>query len=248
MQVIPAVDIRGGRCVRLQQGDYSRETVFAEDPVAQAERWVAAGAGRLHVVDLDGAREGGSPNEDAVRRILAAVDVPVQVGGGIRTQEAVDHWLQAGVDRVIVGTAAVRNPAFAAGATARHPGRIAVSVDALDGRVAVAGWREATSQPVAAVLRAMWEGGVRHLLYTDIGRDGTLAHPDVIAFSRLLESLPELRDSAGGQAAITYAGGMASAADVRALLPLKIEGVILGRALYEGRLDLREALEAAAAG
>lgn len=245
--MIPAVDIRGGRCVRLLRGDYARETVFGDDPVEQAERWVAAGARRLHVVDLDGARDGGSPNEKAVRRILAAVAVPVQVGGGIRTQEAVDRWLDAGVERVIVGTAAVRDPAFAAGAAARHPGRIAVSVDAISGRVAVGGWRETTDRPVDSVLRTMWENGVRHLLYTDISRDGTLAHPDVAAFGRLLAGLPVLRASPSGEAAITYAGGMASVSDVRALLPLRIEGVVLGRALYEGRVDLREALEAAGA-
>lgn len=245
MEVIPAVDIRAGRCVRLVQGDYDRETVFDEDPVRAAVRWVEAGARRLHVVDLDGARHGGSPNEGVVRRMLAAVTVPIQVGGGIRTLEAVDRWLAAGVERVIVGTAAVEEPSFAEAVAQRHPGRVAVSVDVAGGRIVVRGWQERTPTAAAAFLRRMWQSGVRHLLYTDVDRDGTMAHPDVDALQHLLEGLPELRDKSG-TAALTYAGGVASVDDIRALLRLQIEGVILGRALYEGRIELPEALATAA--
>jgi len=245
VEVIPAVDIRAGRCVRLVQGNYDRETVFDEDPVRAAVRWVEAGAPRLHVVDLDGARQGGSPNEGVVRRMLAVVRVPVQVGGGIRTVEAVDRWLEAGVERVIVGTAAVEEPSFAAAVAQRHPGRVAVSVDVAGGRIAVRGWRRTMPEAAAAFLLRMWQSGVRHLLYTDVDRDGTLAHPDVDAVRHLLEGLPELRDKEG-TAPLIYAGGVASVEDIRALKPLRIEGVILGRALYEGCVDLREALAVAA--
>ena len=235
MEIIPAIDLRGGRCVRLVQGDYDRETVFSDDPVAVARRWVEEGASRLHVADLDGAREGRPVNDEAARRIIEAVAVPVQVSGGVRDHDAIDGWLAAGADRVVLGTAAVRDPKFAQEACRRHGERIIVSVDARDGMVATEGWREATEQRVEELIRDLAALGVPRFVYTDIGRDGTLTSPNFEAVDALVKAIA---------APVIAAGGVAEVAHLVRLAELGAEGAIVGRALYDGGLHLPEALAA----
>ena len=237
MEIIPAVDLRGGRCVRLVQGDYDRETVFSDDPVAVAQRWAGLGAPRLHVADLDGAREGRPVNEAAARAIIEAVSVPVQVSGGVRTLDAVDRWVEAGAARVVLGTAVVHDPALAGRACRAHGERIVVSVDAKDGLVATDGWTS-TSEVRADELIARLVGlGVRRFVYTDIARDGTLTSPNYEAIEALVKSV---------DAALIAAGGVAEVAHLVRLAELGVEGVIVGRALYDGRVDLTDALAAVA--
>ncbi len=238
MEVIPAIDLRGGRCVRLIQGDYDRETVFSDDPIATAQRWASEGAPRLHVVDLDGAREGRPVNDAVVREIIAAVSVPVQVAGGVRDLDAVQRWIDAGADRVILGTAAVRDPELAAEAARKHGERIVVSVDGRDGLFAGQGWREQTNQRVDELLRRFYELGVRRFVYTDIGVDGTLTSPNYAAVELLLRATP---------APLIAAGGVADVEHLVRLAALGVEGAIVGRALYEGRVRLPDALAAVAA-
>ena len=235
MEVIPAIDLRGGRCVRLFQGDYDRETVFSDDPVATAKRWAGQGASRLHVVDLEGARDGQQANAGAVRAIIDAVDLPVQVAGGVRTLEIVAAWLERGADRAVLGTAAVQEPQFAADAVARYGDRIVVSIDARDGYFAAAGWREQTDQRVDDLFVRFVELGVKRFVYTDIGVDGTLTAPNYDAIEALLRSTP---------AKLIAAGGVAQIEHIVRLAELGVEGVIVGRALYEGTLLLPDALAA----
>lgn len=235
MEIIPAIDLRGGRCVRLFQGDYDRETVFSDDPVAMAHHWVEQGAQRIHVVDLDGARDGRPVNEAAVRSIIEAVDVPVQVAGGIRALAAIEGWLEAGADRVVLGTAAVRDPEFAAEAARRHGERVLVSIDARDGVVATDGWRQSTDLQAEELLRRLAALGVKRFAYTDIGRDGTLGSPNFEAVETMV---------AATDAPIIAAGGVAEVAHVVRLAELGAEGVIVGMALSDGRLRLPEALAA----
>lgn len=235
MEVIPAVDLRGGRCVRLVQGDYEREISYSDDPVAVAERWGEQGAPRLHVVDLDGAREGRPVNGDAVRAIIEAVSVPVQVAGGVRDLDAVARWLAAGADRVVLGTAVLRDPELAAEACRRHGERIVVSIDARDGIVAAEGWREATDLRADELLRRLAELGVQRFVYTDIARDGTLTSPNF----EVIEALLRVTD-----AKLIAAGGVAEVAHLVRLAELGVEGAIVGRALYDGRVALPEALAA----
>ena len=236
MEVIPAIDLRAGRCVRLYQGDYDRETVFSDDPVEVASRWASLGARRLHVVDLDGAREGESANLEVVRAIASAVSAPVQVGGGIRSAEAAQTALDAGAQRVIVGTAAVRDPDLAPGLCATMGAeRVVVSVDARDGYVAVHGWTEGSDTRASALVRRMEGRGVRRFMYTDIARDGTLEGPNFAAIERLLGETG---------ARLIAAGGVSSVADLLRLRDTGVEGAIVGRAIYTGDVDLGEALEA----
>jgi len=234
MELIPAIDIRGGRCVRLDQGDFGRETVFADDPVEVARRWCDEGAARLHVVDLDGAREGRPVNAALVGRIVDAARVPVQVGGGLRDKPAIQRYLDAGVDRVVLGTAAVKDRALLAEALAEHGRRIVVSVDARVGVVAVEGWEEETRLAAADLMSELAALGVPRFIYTDTLRDGTLQGPDIAA----IESL-----KARVSAPIIYAGGVSSIEDLVRLVPLGLEGAIVGKALYTRDVVLREALE-----
>ena len=234
MELIPAIDIRGGRCVRLDQGDFGRETVFADDPVEVARRWCDEGAARLHVVDLDGAREGRPVNAELVGRIVDAARVPVQVGGGLRDRPAIQRYLDAGVDRVVLGTAAVKDRALLAEALAEHGRRIVVSVDARVGLVAVEGWEEETRLAAADLMSELAAQGVPRFIYTDTLRDGTLEGPDLAA----IESL-----KAKVSAPIIYAGGVSSIEDLVRLVPLGLEGAIVGKALYTRDVVLREALE-----
>ena len=241
MEVIPAIDIRGGLCVRLEQGDYARETVFGDDPAAMARRWQEAGVPRIHVVDLDGAREGRPVNEEAVRSILSAVSVPVQLGGGVRDLSAVERCLSAGVGRVVLGTAAVKNPEVLVEAVSLYRERVVVGVDARDGIVATEGWMEASGVPVGELVRRLSEAGVRRVIYTDIARDGMMSGPNIGALAALLEETAGLPSPV----AVIASGGVSSPEHVRRLASVGVEGVIVGRALYTGALDLREALQAA---
>ncbi len=236
MEIIPTIDIRGGRCVRLVQGDYDRETVFADDPAAVARRWRDAGAKRLHVVDLDGAREGRAVNAESVERIVAAVDVPVQLGGGLRNLETISGYLEVGVERVVLGTAAVKDQALLASALARFPGRIGVGVDARDGIVVTEGWRDDSGITATELVRQIAELGVPWVIYTDTLRDGTLTEPNFDALETLLSNPQHLR--------IIYAGGVSTIDHLRRLAETGVEGAIVGRALYEGDINLTEALAA----
>jgi phosphoribosylformimino-5-aminoimidazole carboxamide ribotide isomerase len=239
VEVIPAIDLRGGRCVRLYQGDYARETVYGEDPAAMGRRWQDIGAGRLHIVDLDGARSGAQANAAAVEAILDAVDVPVELGGGIRSLEAVERWLSAGVDRVYLGTAAVENPDLVQEACLLYPGRVGVGADARDGRVAVRGWEDGRGPEVGEFVRSMVGAGAAFVSYTDISRDGTLLGPDLAGLQRLAALIPDSVE-------LILAGGVGSIEHVRAAARLqRLDSLIIGRALYDGSVDLREALAAA---
>ena len=235
MEVIPAIDLRGGLCVRLTQGDYDRETVFSDDPLTIARQWAEQGATRLHVVDLDGAREGRPVNDSIVRSIIEAIDLPVQVAGGVRDLDAVDSWLAAGADRVILGTAAVRDPELAAEACRRHGERIVVSIDARDGIVAVEGWREATDERADDLLRKLASLGVQRFVYTDIERDGKLQSPNYVSIQAMI---------AASDAPIIAAGGVADVSHLLRLAELGAEAAIVGLALYDGRVSLPDALAA----
>ncbi|HEU4758813.1 MAG TPA: 1-(5-phosphoribosyl)-5-[(5-phosphoribosylamino)methylideneamino]imidazole-4-carboxamide isomerase [Dehalococcoidia bacterium] len=246
MELIPAIDIRGGRCVRLEQGDYARETVFGDDPAAVAARWQETGALRLHVVDLDGAREGRPVNQDAVRRILDALVIPVQLGGGIRDIAAIQRYLEAGVDRVVLGTAAVSDQTTLLNALALFPGRVVVAVDARDGVAVTQGWLDSSGVPAADLVRQLGEMSVTRIIYTDTLRDGTLSGPNFAAVESLLSNLQSLPAGQAGRTSVIYSGGISSLDHLRRLAALDLEGVIVGKALYTGAIDLREALAALA--
>lgn len=236
----PAIDIRAGRAVRLLRGDYERETAYDADPLEAARRWVAGGAEWLHVVDLDGARTGEQANLGQVERIAAEAGVPVQAGGGLRDAAALERVFAAGAARAVVGTAALRDPAFLRAALAEHGERVVVGVDARAGLAATDGWTEVSERPAAELVRALAADGVRRFIFTPIEVDGTLAGP----------GLEQLRDVAGGHGAeLIYSGGVGSLAHLRELAACGVEalaGVIVGRALYEGRFTVAEALGALA--
>ncbi len=238
MILYPAIDLKNGQCVRLQLGDMARATVFNDDPAAQAAAFQAQGFTHLHVVDLDGAFAGKPMNGGAVERILAAVTMPVQLGGGIRDMRTLEAWLDKGVSRAIIGTAAVRDPAFVRAAAKAHPGRIAVGIDARDGRVAVEGWAARSELSAAELGRRFADAGVAAIIYTEISRDGMLAGLDVAGTLALAHAVA---------IPVIASGGLASIADVRRLLEpdcAVLHGAITGRALYDGRLDPAEALAA----
>lgn len=240
MEVIPAIDLRAGRCVRLYQGDYGRETVYAQDPVAVALEWQRQGATRLHVVDLDGAAQGRPANLGAINAILGQLIIPAQVGGGVRDAVTADTLLAAGAGRVVLGTAAVEDPALVQRLCQRHGSqRVVVAIDAREGMVATRGWRETTAVSALTLAQAMAALGVCRLLYTDIARDGTLSGPNVAATA-------ELARQTG--LAVLASGGVSSLEDIRQLAEAGVEGVILGRALYTGAIKLAEALAVAASG
>jgi len=237
MLILPAIDLRGGRCVRLEQGDYARETVFDEDPVGVALRFQEAGARWLHMVDLDGAREGSPQNLDAVARVVRAVRMQVELGGGIRTTETVGRVLETGLARVIVGTRAVREPKWLAEVARAYPGRVALGLDARGGDVAVEGWREGTGRNVADVLADADGLPLAAMVYTDIARDGMMAGPAVEATADLARRTP---------LPVIASGGVTTAEDVVRLAATGvIHGAIIGRALYEGTLTVADAIAAA---
>jgi phosphoribosylformimino-5-aminoimidazole carboxamide ribotide isomerase len=235
----PAIDIRGGKAVRLLQGDYARETVYDADPVDAARRWIGEGAEFLHVVDLDGAKAGEPRNLAAIEGI-AALGCPVQVGGGLRGDEAVAAVLDCGVERVVIGTAALRDPEFLDAVVAEHGERVVVSVDARGGKVSLSGWTEATEQDVAATVKELGERGVTRFLCTEIDVDGTMEGPAVEELRRI---------AAGTDAQVIASGGVGTLADLEALAQLgadapNVEGAIVGRALYEQRFTVAEAIAA----
>lgn len=240
MTIFPAIDLRGGKCVRLFQGDFGQETVFSNRPTDVARKWQEQGAEFLHLVDLDGARSGHSENLATVQDILAAVTIPVELGGGIRTMENIDAVLALGVRRVILGSVAVRDPKLVADACAKYGDRIVVGIDAKDGIVAVDGWGISGDIEVITLAKRMKEAGVRTIIYTDISRDGTLSGVNVKATA-------ELARESGVR--IVASGGVRDARDIKALKPYErdgIEGVIVGKSIYTGSLSLPEALAIAA--
>ena len=240
MLIFPAIDIRDGKCVRLFKGDFAQETVFSDKPAQMAQKWESQGAKFLHLVDLDGALAGAPRNLDTVREILAAVTIPVELGGGIRTMENIDEVLALGVRRVILGSVAVRNPALVKEACARYGDRIVVGIDAKDGIVAVDGWGVSGDVDVTTLAKEMKKAGVKTIIYTDISRDGTLAGVNIEATAKLA------RESGVN---IVASGGVKSTADIEALKPYEkdgIEGVIVGKSIYMGTLDLQQAIEIAA--
>lgn len=243
MEIIPAIDIRGGRCVRLDQGDYDRETVFADDPVEVARRWEKAGARRLHVVDLDGARDGKPQNEDVIRRVIEAVSIAVQVGGGVRDVAAIDRYVKAGADRVALGTAAVKDQTTLVNAVSLFRKRIIVGVDARDGMVATEGWRETSAVRALDLVRQLSEFGVERIFYTDISRDGMLGGPNFPAIQEMVEHAAGLPSPM----AVIASGGVSAVEHLKRLRLIGVEGAIVGKALYTGDLDIGEALAAAQA-
>lgn len=235
--LFPAIDLKNGQCVRLEQGDMARATVFNLDPAAQARAFAAQGFEYLHVVDLDGAFAGKPVNAAAVERILESIGIPVQLGGGVRDMATVEAWLGKGVTRVIIGTAAVRNPALVKDAAKEFPGRVAVGLDARDGKVAVQGWAETSELSALDIARRFEDAGVAAIIYTDIARDGLLKGLNLDATIILADSI---------SIPVIASGGLASIEDIKALLQpraAKLEGAIAGRALYDGRLDAAAALK-----
>lgn len=236
MQIWPAIDLRGGKCVRLQQGDYGRETVFGDDPTAMARRWVQDGGQYLHLVDLDGARDGKLVNLDAVRAIVRAVDIPCELGGGVRDESAIRLLLEAGLARVVVGTKALNEPDWLRRMCALFPHQIALGIDARDGRVATHGWLETSGVSAVELAKQLEDEPLAALIYTDIATDGMLQGPNLAAMREMAEAV---------RLPVIASGGVSRAADVAALVETGVAGCIIGRALYENRLTLSEALAAA---
>ncbi len=241
MLLIPAIDLKDGRCVRLRQGDMDDATVFADDPVAVARTWLERGARRLHLVDLNGAVSGRPRNEGVIRQILDEIAgrIPVQLGGGIRDLDTIERYLDGGLSYVIIGTAAVKNPGFLHDACGAFPGQIIVGLDAKDGRVATDGWSKLTKHDVVDLARKFEDYGVEGVIYTDIGRDGMLTGVNIDATVRLAQAL---------KVPVIASGGIAGIEDIDRLCEVEdegVEGAILGRALYEGKLDFAAAQQRA---
>ncbi len=241
MILYPAIDLKDGACVRLLRGDMAQATVYADDPAAQARAFAAAGCQWLHVVDLDGAFAGRPVNRAAIEAIVAAVDVPVQLGGGVRELATLEAWLAAGISRVVLGTAAVRDPAFVEAACAAHPGRVAVGIDARDGRAAVDGWAETSDVPALDLARRAAQAGAAAIVYTDIARDGALEGPNLAATRAIAQAV---------DIPVIASGGVAGLGDLAALKALEgdgVAGVIVGRAFYDGRIEPAAAIDLLAA-
>ena len=241
MIIFPAIDIRGGKCVRLLKGDFNQETVFSDSPADMARKWQAQGAEYLHLVDLDGALAGSSQNLNAIEEILQAVDIPTELGGGIRSMEQIDQLLAMGITRVILGSVAVKNPDLVREACAKYGERIVVGIDAKDGIVAVEGWGKSGNIGVIELAQKMKEAGVKTIIYTDISRDGTLSGVNV-------EATVKLAQESGVK--IVASGGVKSLEDIKALKKQEavgIEGVIAGKSIYMGTLDLTAAIKIAKA-
>lgn len=237
MIIYPAIDLKDGKCVRLYKGEMDQDTVYNDDPAAQALTWAQAGFSWLHVVDLNGAFEGKPVNADAVTSILASIDLPVQLGGGIRSLKQIEHWLAQGISRVILGTAAVRDPALVQQACGLFPGQIAVGIDARKGLVAVEGWAEDSDMSAIDLAKKVEDCGVETIIYTDIDRDGTGEGLNMAATRQLAENT---------RIPVIASGGVGSLEDIRAVRAAKssgIQGVIIGKALYDGRIEAAEALK-----
>ncbi len=233
MEIIPAIDLKGGRCVRLYQGDYAQETVYSDDPVEVALHWQSLGASRLHLIDLDGAAKGEIQHFNLLRDIAEAIQIPLQVGGGVRTIEMIERLLELGIARVILGTMAARNPKLAEEISHRFGEATIIGVDAREGFVVVEGWQEKTSLSTVDFVRQVTTLGAKRIIYTDVSRDGTLTEPNFTAIAELLSNttLP-----------VIASGGISSIEHLRRLSSLGVEGAIVGRALYTGDIRLEEAL------
>jgi phosphoribosylformimino-5-aminoimidazole carboxamide ribotide isomerase len=237
-EIIPAIDLQGGKCVRLVQGDFDRSTTYGDDPAAMARRWESAGATRIHVVDLDGAKEGGPRQLAVVGEIVKAVSVPVQLGGGMRTVDDIAAAVDVGVERVMVGTKAIEDPSFVDVALARFGERVGIGIDARDGRVAVRGWIDVSDVEAVDLARNMAERGVRTIVYTDIARDGMLIGPNTEAMRKMAEAVPSV--------AVIASGGVGAPQDILDLASTGTVGVIVGKAIYTGNVDLAAAIAALA--
>lgn len=240
MILYPAIDIRGGQAVRLLQGDYDRETAYDADPVDAAKRWSGEGAQYLHVVDLDGAKAGRPQNLSAIERIAAAVPCPIQMGGGLRNSKSVREALNAGAVRVVIGTAALRNPDFLNAMLEVHGDRIVVSVDAREGKVALEGWTEAGGEGVVEAVAALWLRGVKRFLCTAIEVDGTMEGPAIDQLTEIAENTPAQVIASGGVGELAHLTSLASKT------PANVEGAIVGRALYERKFTVGQAIDALA--
>ncbi len=237
MQIWPAIDLRGGKCVRLRQGDYQQETVFSDCPEEMARRWVEQGARHLHLVDLDGARDGRLANRSAVAAIVQAVSVPCELGGGVRDQQTIEQLLELGLERLVIGTQAVREPEWFAAMARQFPGRLVVGIDARNGRVATDGWLETSGVDAIELATNLASLPIAAIVYTDIARDGMMQGPNVDAMAEM---------AARVEVPIIASGGVSTIDDVVRLTRTGVTGCIIGRALYEGTLTLTDALAAAA--
>ena len=237
MQIWPAIDLRGGKCVRLKQGDYQQETIFGDDPAEMAKRFVDGGARLLHLVDLDGARDGLSVNRAAVRNIVRAVQVPCELGGGIRDEATIQDLLDLGLHRLVIGTKALKEPEWLQAMVEKFPGRLAVGIDAKDGRVATDGWLEVSSVQATDLVKTLDPLALAAIIYTDIAKDGMMAGPNFNAMAEMKRATTH---------PVIASGGVTVASDVAKLAELGLDGCIIGRSLYEGTLTINDALLAAA--
>jgi phosphoribosylformimino-5-aminoimidazole carboxamide ribotide isomerase len=236
MIILPAIDLKQGRCVRLEQGLMEKDTVYHDDPAAQARIWQEQGGELLHIVDLDGAFAGVPKNRAAIKAIVAAIDIPCELGGGIRDLATIEAYLELGIERVILGTVAKEHPELVAEACRRFPGRIVVGIDARDGLVAVRGWADVTEKPATEMAREMEGFGVEAIIYTDIARDGMMQGPNIAATRALAEAI---------SIPVIASGGLSTLDDIRRLMAIEasgVTGVITGKAIYSGAIDLREAV------
>ena len=235
MIVIPAIDLIEGQCVRLFQGKREAVTAYSNDPGATAKRWESLGAKLIHIVDLDGAFTGNQANLDAIKKIRQSVRIPLQVGGGIRNKESITSLFSSGVERVVIGTAAIEDPEFAKSSCSQYPGRVLIGIDAKDGMVAIKGWKEVTSLDAREIAGSLAVAGAAGIIYTDIARDGTLSGPNIEAVRKMVEDV---------NIPVIAAGGVSNIGDIRNLMVLKgLWGVITGKAIYSGTLDLKEAIQ-----
>ncbi len=237
MQIWPAIDIRGGMCVRLMQGDYAKERVYGENPADMAVRWVSDGAQYLHLVDLDGARDGSSTNREAIAAILSEVDIPCEIGGGIRDEKTIADYQEMGLSRLVIGTKALKEPDWFYSMCEKYPGFLAVGIDARDGRVATDGWLETSDVSATELARDLANHPLASIIYTDIAKDGMLAGPNLAAMEEMKSAV---------DVPVIASGGVTTSEDVRNLADLKMDGCIIGRTLYEGRMTLTEAIESTA--
>lgn len=236
MQILPAIDLRGGCCVRLRQGDYAQETVFGDDPAEMARRWEAGGGDILHLVDLDGAKEGRPVNLSAVKAILAAVSIPCELGGGIRDEATIRELLEIGLARVIIGTRALRDPAWFREMCVQFPHRLVLGIDARDGMVATDGWLETSETGAVALAEQFSDAPIAAIIYTDIATDGMMQGANIAGMAEMKAAVP---------VPVIASGGVTTLDDVRQLAAAKMDGCIIGRALYEGTIDLPEAVKIA---
>jgi phosphoribosylformimino-5-aminoimidazole carboxamide ribotide isomerase len=236
MEIWPAIDICHGKCVRLMQGDYGRETVFGDDPAAMARRWVDEGAGYLHLVDLDGARDAAVANRDAVAAIVAAVDVPCELGGGVRDEASIRSLLELGLTRLVIGTRALKEPDWFRQMCRQFPQRLVLGIDARDGRVATDGWLETSETPATELARQLSDEPIAAIVYTDIAKDGMMAGANIPAMEAMQRAV---------DCPVVASGGVTTVDDVRRLAEVGMSGCIIGRALYEGTVTIGEALAAA---